>query len=55
MVFNGDFETHDILQRFLNPIVFNRGLERLFLRFKKTQGNTFLNDGLAGETATIDK
>jgi len=36
-------------------MVFNRGVERLFLRFKKTSENTFLMDGLAGETAILDK
>jgi len=42
--FYENFETHDILLRFLNPwyftevlkpMVFNKGSERLFLRFKK--------------------
>jgi len=36
-------------------VVFNRGSERLFLRFKKTPGNTFPMDDLAGETATLGK
>jgi len=45
--FYENFETHDILLRFLKlmvfyevlkPIVFNRGSERLFLRFKKYLG-----------------
>jgi len=31
-------------------MVFNKSFERLFLRFKKTLGNTFPKDGLAGET-----
>jgi len=58
------FETHDILQRFLNPwyftdvlkpMVFNRGYERLFLKFKKISGNTFPMDGLVEETTTLGK
>jgi len=36
-------------------MVFNRGSKRIFLRFKKTPTNTFLMDGLAGKTATLDK
>jgi len=36
-------------------MVFNRYFERLFLRFKKTLGNTFPKDSLAGKTATLDK
>jgi len=36
-------------------MVFNKGSERLFLRFKKPRGNTFLRDGLARETATLGK
>jgi len=32
-------------------MVFNRGFERLFLRFKKKNPG----DGLAWETATLDK
>jgi len=39
----------------LKPMVFNKGSEILFLRFKKNPGNTFLKDGLAGETATLGK
>ena len=65
MVFYIGFETHGILWRFWNPwyftkviklMVFNRGgYERHFPRFKETSGNTFPIDGLAGETATLDK
>jgi len=33
--------------------VFNKGSERLFLRFKKILGNTFLRDGLAWIIATL--
>jgi len=36
-------------------MVFNRGSERLFLRFKKTSGNMFSKNGLAGETTTLGK
>jgi len=36
-------------------MVFNRGSERLFLRFKNTPRITFLRDGLVGETATLSK
>jgi len=36
-------------------MIFNRGSERFFLRFKKTLGNIFLKDDLAGETATLNK
>jgi len=36
-------------------MVFNRGFERLFLRFEKTLGNTFPRDDLAGEIATLGK
>jgi len=36
-------------------MVFNRGSERLFPRFKKTPENTFPKDGLAGETVTMGK
>jgi len=36
-------------------MVFNRGCEKLFPNFKKSPGNTFPSDGLAGETATQDK
>jgi len=38
----------------LKPMVFNKGSERLFLRFKKTSGNTFPNDGLERETARVN-
>jgi len=56
MVFNGVLETHSILQRFLNPwYLTGNFLERLFARFKKILGNTFPMDGLARETATLDK
>jgi len=36
-------------------MVFNKDSERLFLRFKKTSGNTFYMDGLVGETTTLGK
>jgi len=36
-------------------MIFNRGSERLFLRFKKILRNTFPIDGLARETATLGK
>jgi len=36
-------------------MVFNRGSGRFSLRFKKTAKNTFSKDGLAGETATLNK
>jgi len=36
-------------------MVFNKSFERLFLRFKKTLGNTFPKDGLVGETTTLGK
>jgi len=49
------FETHDILTEVLKSMIFNRGFEKLFLRFKKTLGNTFHRDGLAGKTVTLDK
>jgi len=39
----------------LKLMVFNMGSERLFPRFKKTPGNMFPSDGLAGETATLSK
>jgi len=34
-------------------MVFNRGFERLFPRFKKTSGNKFHRDGLAGESVIL--
>ena len=64
VVFYGGFETCGILRRFWNPwyftevlkpMVFNKSFERLFLRFKKTLGNTFPRNGLAGKTITLDK
>jgi len=55
MVFYEGFKTHGNLQRFLNLWYFNRGSERLFLRFKKIPGNTFPKDSLAGETANLGK
>jgi len=36
-------------------MVFNGGFERLFLGFKKTPGNTFPRDDLAGEIVTLGK
>jgi len=36
-------------------MLFNGGFERLFLRFKKTSGNTLPRDGLAGKTTTLGK
>jgi len=36
-------------------MIFSRGFERLFLRFKNTPGNMFPRDGLAGQTATLGK
>jgi len=62
--FYKNFETRDILWRFLNPwyltevlklMIFNRSSERLFLMFKKYPRNMFLIDGLVRETATIGK
>jgi len=62
--FYAKFETYGILRRFLNPwyfmevlkpMIFNKGFEILFPRFKKTPGNTFLMDDLARETITLGK
>jgi len=39
----------------IKSMVFNRGFERLFLRFKKTPRNTLPRDGLAEETTTLGK
>jgi len=36
-------------------MVFNEGFERLFLGFKKTPGNIFPKDNLAGEIVTLGK
>jgi len=64
MVFYGSFETHGILQRFLNPWYFNKvlkpmvfygGSERLLLWFRKIPENTFPRNDLTGETATLNK
>jgi len=63
-LFYENFATRGILRRFLNPwyftevlkpMIFNRGSERLFLKFKKTLGNTFPRDDLAEENATLSK
>jgi len=36
-------------------MIFNSDFERLFLRFKKLPGNKFSKNGLAGETAILNK
>jgi len=52
MVFYGGFWNSWYFTEVLKSMVFNGGFEWLFLRFKKTSGNTLPRDDLAGETTT---
>jgi len=55
MVCNEGFETHGILRRFLNSWYLTWVLKDFSWGFLKTSENTFSKDGLAEETATLDK